>query len=119
MGQNWAAENHGMWNACGNFVSGIVGLLLLAVCWWIAWWFLGRGVTFGRRARRRAARLFLLGLVVGTAAFFIPTVRSLLSGNPLLGPTIGCSLGAIAGMLTGASKTPLSQPGSPFRSTSS
>jgi hypothetical protein len=112
-GKAWAAENYGMWNAYGNLASGLVGLMLLVVCGWFAWWLPGRCVSFGRRARRGAGRLFLIGLAVGAVVGALPAGQRLLFGNPpaclFVGAMIGSSLGATLGILTGASRTPLPQ----------
>lgn len=106
-GKHWAGENHGMWKAYGNFVSGIAGLVLLSVCGWLAWWFVGREFSFGRRARRRSGRLFLLGLFTGGGAAMTPAAQWLPFGeSPLclyVGAMIGSSLGAVLGLLAGAS----------------
>ena len=112
-GKAWAAENHGMWHAYGNLASGLVGLMLLLVCGCLAWWLPGRSVSFGRPARRRAGRLFLVGLVIGTAVGMFPAGQRLLFGNPpaclFVGAMIGSSLLAILGILTNGSTTSLSQ----------
>jgi hypothetical protein len=122
-GKAWAAENHGMWDAYGNLASGLVGLMLLLVCGWLAWWLPGRCVSFGRRARRGAGRLFLIGLAVGAVVGTLPAGQRLLFGNPpaclFVGAMIGSSLGAILGILTGGCRTPLPQAEEPISSASS
>jgi hypothetical protein len=113
LGRAWGGANYGMGNAYGNLVSGIVGLILLVICGWLACWLPGRSVSFGRRARRRASRLFLIGLVIGTAVGMFPAGQWLLFGNPpaclFVGAMIGSSLLAILGILTSGSTTSLSQ----------
>jgi hypothetical protein len=83
---------------------------------------LARDATFGRRARRWAARLFVLGALIGAVAAFIPAVQWMLfgdlPGSLFVGATVIASLGAILGMLTGASKTPSSLQASPDASLS-
>jgi hypothetical protein len=122
-GKAWAAENYGMWNAYGNLASGLVGLILLVVCGWLAWWLPGRCVSFGRRARRGAGRLFLIGLAVGAVVGTLPAGQRLLFGNPpaclFVGAMIGSSLGAILGILTGGGRTPQPQEEDPIYSESS
>jgi hypothetical protein len=97
--------------------------MLLVVCGWLAWWLPGRCVSFGRRARRRAGRLFLTGLAVGVVVGTLPAGERLLFGNPpaclFIGAIIGSSLGAILGILIGGSRTPPPQAEEPISSASS